>query len=121
EAESGSNGHRPIGNFLSTISEHDFLNRTHVYCWNLIGDRMVPRFSRMNGAHSLSRKGRAFFVGKPCWGRIEINARDSSCRGAWANRLAQCLTQPPLQLPICAIPASQLLDLCDVFRNKRVE
>jgi hypothetical protein len=75
------NGHLTIGNFLSRISGHDFSNPRGASCLNLIGVRMGPHFSQMNCAPSLSRKVRAFSVGKRYWLQIHTNAQDSSIHG----------------------------------------
>src|SRR5947208_15666535 len=84
--ENGSNGHPPIGNSLSRISEHDFSSRRGASCWNLIHDQTVPRFLRMNCALSLSRKAREFSVGKRCLQPIQINARGLNKIGSFASR-----------------------------------
>src|SRR5436190_8080732 len=126
----GSNGRRSIGNFSSTMFGHGSSSLTDVFFWNSTGGRTALRSLPRNGAISLRRKARAFFAGRRCWQRIQINARDSR----WCSRRpvgdarqrvvqlrATFRTAKRLQLPICAIPAENSLNLCDVFREQIVE
>src|SRR6266478_11284 len=125
----GSSGRSQIGNFSSTIFEHDSLNLMDVFFWNSTGDRMALLFLLRNCALFSSRKVRAFFVGKRCFQRIQINGRDSNglknCKAgaspATVGNRSGCPTNRRLQLPVRAIPVEYLLNLCDVFRKQIVE
>src|ERR1700730_8232439 len=125
----GSSGRPQIGNFSSTIFGHGSSSPTDVSFWNLIGGRTVLHSLPRNGAISLSRRGHASSVGKRCFQRIQSSVRDSNkqvgaidlnrpprpCnrRGRPTNRLSQ--------LPVRAIPAEHLLNVCDVFGKQIVE
>src|SRR5438445_7641352 len=74
----GSSGRPQIGNFSSTIFEHDSSNLMDVFFWNLTGDRTVLHSLLRNCALFSNRKAREFSAGKRCLQRIRTSVRDSN-------------------------------------------
>ena len=118
---SGSNGRRPIGNFLFAMFAHDSSSRMDASFWNSTGARTVLHSLLQNCGIFSCRKVRGSSAGKRCSQGIQINVRDSK----YSSRDPSCGTTlhraKRLQFPIRAIPAEHLLDVCDVFREQIVE
>src|SRR6266704_6981774 len=79
KTENGSSGRPPIGNFSSPIFGHDSSSLMDDSFWNSIEDRTALHFLLRNYVLFFSHKAHASFVGKRCWQRIQIDARDSRC------------------------------------------
>jgi hypothetical protein len=125
----GRNGLLSIGNFSSTISEHDSSSPMADSCWNSILGPMDLHFLLMNCAPFSCRKARASFVGKLCSRQIPISVRvserfkiagQSPRLPCWAIG-AVALQRSMLQLPIRTIPVEHLLKLRDVVRENGVK